>query len=66
MKKEAITHGGSNRRYQICRCSVCGLVERCTPGNDFYTLGRDTTGPLHCERCFANAIHVAPATKEEP
>ena len=60
-KKKAITRGGSDRRYQVCRCSVCGLVEHCTPGNDFYTLGVDNKGLLYCELCFANAIHVAPA-----
>jgi hypothetical protein len=47
---DIVTHAGPERRYRMCRCSVCGIVERCTPRRDFYgTNGK----PLVCEDCFA-------------
>ena len=47
-----ITHGGSDARYKLCRCSVCGLEAVCEPLCDFYTRPDDPTGPLFCEVCI--------------
>jgi hypothetical protein len=38
----------AERKHQWCRCAMCGVVERCTPSNDFY--GQEGEG-LVCERC---------------
>jgi len=52
-----ITHGGTERTYQFCKCRECGRIERCTPDFDFYTTARDgDTGPLYCESCIY-AVH---------
>ena len=44
---KTITHGGSNRAYKLCQCSVCGTVATCTPSFDYYTT-TDATGLLKC------------------
>jgi hypothetical protein len=36
-------------RNKLCRCGVCGRVERCTPESDFY--GAEGA-QLICEFCF--------------
>lgn len=46
-----ITHGGEDRGYKLCQCSVCGIRATCTPAFDFYTT-TDATGLLKCETCF--------------
>src|SRR5574340_1667524 len=48
---DAITHGGTDRSYRLCRCHSCGQESECTPMNDFYTLPSDDHGYLYCERC---------------
>ena len=47
----AITHGGVERGYKLCQCSVCGTVATCTPSFDYYTTV-DPVGLLKCETCF--------------
>lgn len=47
-----ITHGGTDARYKLCRCSVCGLEAICEPMCDFYTRPGDPSGPLFCEVCI--------------
>ena len=47
-----ITHGGTDARYKLCRCSVCGLEAICEPMCDFYTRTGDPSGPLFCEVCI--------------
>jgi hypothetical protein len=48
-----ITHGGANRGYKLCKCSVCAKEEVCTPNRDFYVVTEDgPEGPLYCEDCF--------------
>ena len=47
-----ITHGGTDYGYKLCKCAKCGVERECTPSQDFYTLGDDDTGPLHCFKCF--------------
>lgn len=48
------THAdGSDRRWQNCRCSVCGTIQQCTPDNDFYG---DDGEPLICESCFKEQL----------
>jgi hypothetical protein len=49
-----ITHGGTDRGYKNCKCFKCGIVARCTPLFDFYTVDNDSTGPLFCEVCFSH------------
>lgn len=51
LKTDAITHGGPDRGYKLCRCSDCGVEAVCTPMCDFYTLPGNDTGPLLCETC---------------
>ena len=46
-----ITHGGVDRGWKTCQCSVCGLVATCTPSFDYYTTV-DPLGLLKCETCF--------------
>jgi hypothetical protein len=41
-----------DRRYKVCRCADCDLVELCTPTRDFYTRAPDRDGPLVCEPCL--------------
>lgn len=53
MTKSPITHGGPDRRYEMCQCSKCGTVQQCVPGYDFFTT-TDDLGPLLCSDCFAN------------
>ena len=36
------------RKLQLCRCHMCGIVERCTPEADFYGYEGER---LVCERC---------------
>lgn len=46
-----------DRRHRFCKCRVCGVVEKCTPTNDFFTLKTDhPDAGLLCERCFNEAI----------
>ena len=52
MSEQPITHGGPDRRMQVCKCARCERVAVCTPHNDFYTLGDDRNGLLYCEGCF--------------
>lgn len=55
----------------LCKCSVCGMVGRCTPALDFYVtdftdFDNSLTGdardkalagrPLVCETCFTNQL----------
>ncbi len=46
-----------DRRYRFCQCRICGVVKKCTPQDDFFTLPGDglDTGLL-CESCFDRAI----------
>lgn len=56
------THGdGGAFAYagQLCRCSNCGLVQRCTPTFDFYTTDDERIGPLVCEPCLARVVKAA-------
>lgn len=64
MNDNIITNGGTNRGYKLCKCCKCGKIEKCTMSRDFYTLGDDDTGPLHCEDCFKN--HVKKVLNKEP
>lgn len=42
-----------DRRFRFCQCRECGVVERCTPSNDFFTTDSAGGGDgLLCERCF--------------
>lgn len=50
--EQIFTTGVGNRICQLCKCSQCGQISRCTPNNDFYTLGSDRDGVLYCEGCF--------------
>jgi len=47
-----VTHArpGEDRGMRLCRCSVCGLVRRCTPNFDYYATHE--WGPLECPNCF--------------
>jgi hypothetical protein len=68
MAEEIITCGGTDRGYMLCNCNECGIVARCTPAFDFYTMDNDGMGPLFCETCFGKAIRrggVNDASKEE-
>jgi hypothetical protein len=38
-----------NYAGRLCRCGVCGTVERCTPRSDFYVRPGETW--LRCEGC---------------
>lgn len=53
---EVITHGGVDRRYKLCKCSVCGVVDTCIPTTDFYTKSKDPTGVLTCSKCMPTNI----------
>lgn len=44
-----------DRRAKLCRCGVCGVVQRCLPSFDFYGRGAD---PLTCERCFRDLLNA--------
>lgn len=50
-----ITHGGTDRCWEVCQCSKCKTVSQCTPTNDFYTKSGDPNGPLYCETCIMYA-----------
>ena len=52
---ETIVKGGIDRRHKMCKCNDCGIIERCTPSNDFYTLPDKPDGFLYCERCLVKA-----------
>ncbi len=57
------THGGTDRRFALCRCVGCGRVERCTPENDFYVRTVDgPNGPLYCQRCIC-VVNGIPADR---
>lgn len=49
---EPITHGGTDARYKLCRCSRCEMEAECTPWCDFYTREGDPQGPLFCGGCL--------------
>lgn len=40
-----------DRRNKLCKCCVCGKVERCTVVNDFYDT-KDHGDGLVCESCL--------------
>lgn len=61
----AITHGGMDRGYKLCRCDDCGEESICTPENDFYTTENNDNGPLKCERCFGRYMHNYEASYNE-
>lgn len=48
-----VTHGGTDRRGKLCKCSVCGKTAFCTPHSDFYG---DDGEPLECEKCMMKAM----------
>lgn len=50
---DIVDRDGPDRRLQMCRCHVCGIVARCTPRFDFY--GKDGA-PLRCEGCFRESL----------
>ncbi|WP_157231828.1 hypothetical protein [Hyalangium minutum] len=43
-----------DRRMQLCRCSVCGVVKLCTPDSDFYA--QHAWDPLMCQDCFFQLV----------
>jgi len=52
-EEEVIGNGGIDYRGRLCKCSECGSVSRCMPGNDFYVRSEGPeNGPLVCERCL--------------
>lgn len=55
MTELVLTHAapGVDRRGKLCRCSRCGLTERCAPESDFYTCGDNR---LVCEECLRRAL----------
>jgi hypothetical protein len=51
------------RGDQLCRCHMCGVVERCTPEADFYGLEGER---LVCERCLPAQIGLSgPLVRQE-
>ena len=51
-RDKILTRGGRDRAFKLCRCDKCGKVERCTPLHDFYVVGWNPLGKLHCESCM--------------
>lgn len=51
-ESEICTHGGTDLRLQMCKCSDCECVKQCTPMTDFYTKPGDPMGLLFCGRCI--------------
>lgn len=45
-----------DRRHQLCKCYKCGIISKCTPEFDFYTVEDYKTDDLYCERCFETII----------
>lgn len=64
-QETAITHGGVDRAYRLCRCSICGQESRCTPDNDFYTVSSDPAGPLQCDRCMHSGLDTDASAKKQ-
>lgn len=62
MSNPPITHVGPDRRYEMCQCSKCNVVQQCVPGNDFFTT-TDDLGPLLCSDCFADYADVLMANR---
>ena len=58
---DIITTGGTDRGYKLCKCCVCGTVEKCTPSFDYYTT-QDHGDKLVCESCFR--IYVSKKMKD--
>lgn len=49
--EEILADDSADRRRRMCRCFLCGKVERCTPQTDFYTTPQ-TGNYLVCTTCF--------------
>lgn len=45
-----------DRRDQLCKCFKCGIISKCTPSFDFYTVEAFKTDALYCERCFGDIV----------
>lgn len=47
---------GENIAGELCECQDCGIIQKCTMRNDFFTLGfieykEEEPQPLYCETC---------------
>ncbi len=63
-KAFVVTRSGSDRRYQWCRCSGCGLEELCAPQRDFYVMRpavEADEAPIYCDDCFRARVGLMDA-----
>lgn len=52
MDEDIVKGRFEDRRSKLCECSVCGIVERCTPNNDFYDNTKRWGDKLACSSCL--------------
>ena len=61
---DVITTGDKDRCFRKCKCAKCGVVEVCTPTNDFYTIPKNRDSLIYCEACMYKIAQESEASDE--